>query len=73
MGWNHEKEAVETSYEDQEMLKKFIEVVNSQSKYNKGDNRKINETINAIPVIVYDNVGIADESIVLVQIYSKQR
>lgn len=61
MGWNHEKEAVENSYDDQEMLEKFIEVVNSKSKYNNGDNRKINETINAIPVIVYHNIGIADE------------
>ena len=37
-------------YDDNQMLQKFIQVVESQNKYNKGNE------INAIPVLIYHDI-----------------
>jgi hypothetical protein len=52
--WSHDAVKIDNSYDDSEMLEKFIEVVNSQTTYNK------NGKINAIPIVKYhkiDNSG----------------
>jgi peptidoglycan/xylan/chitin deacetylase (PgdA/CDA1 family) len=49
-GWSHEEERKEHKYDDSQMLQRFIEVVNSQSKYNQ------NGTINAIPILIYQKI-----------------
>jgi peptidoglycan/xylan/chitin deacetylase (PgdA/CDA1 family) len=57
IGWSHDGDRKENSYDDSEMLNKFIEVVNSQSIYNTGG------TINAIPIVTWhriDNSGEGD-------------
>jgi peptidoglycan/xylan/chitin deacetylase (PgdA/CDA1 family) len=49
--WSHDFEIVENSYSDTQALQKFIEVVDSQSRYN------IDGTIEAIPIIMYHGIG----------------
>jgi peptidoglycan/xylan/chitin deacetylase (PgdA/CDA1 family) len=49
--WSHDFEKVENSYNDPQALQRFIEVVDSQSRYNK------NGTIEAIPIIMYHGIG----------------
>jgi peptidoglycan/xylan/chitin deacetylase (PgdA/CDA1 family) len=49
--WSHDFEKKENSYSDLQALERFIEVVNSQSTYNK------NGTIDAIPIIMYHGIG----------------
>ena len=49
--WSHDFEKKENSYSDSEALERFIQVVNSQSKYNKDG------TIDAIPIIMYHGIG----------------
>jgi peptidoglycan/xylan/chitin deacetylase (PgdA/CDA1 family) len=52
--WSHDAVKKDNSYDNSEMLEKFIEIVNSQTKYNKDGK------INAIPIIKYhklDNSG----------------
>jgi hypothetical protein len=54
MGWSHDADRSKNSYDDSEMLDRFIEVVNVLSIYNT------NGTINAIPIIIWhriDNSG----------------
>jgi peptidoglycan/xylan/chitin deacetylase (PgdA/CDA1 family) len=54
MGWSHDADRSKNSYDDSEMLDRFIEVVNIPSIYNT------NGTINAIPIIIWhriDNSG----------------
>lgn len=50
MGWTHDSERQQNLYDDSQMLERFIEVVEGQSKYN--DER----TISAIPVIIWHNI-----------------
>lgn len=50
-GWSHDSERKNFGYTDEQLLKRFIEVVNSQSEYNS------NGTIRAIPVIIYHDVN----------------
>jgi peptidoglycan/xylan/chitin deacetylase (PgdA/CDA1 family) len=60
IGWSHDAERKANSYDDSEMLDKFIEVVNSQSIYNTGG------TINAIPILIWhriDNSGEGDPEV----------
>jgi peptidoglycan/xylan/chitin deacetylase (PgdA/CDA1 family) len=55
-GWSHDAHRKNNAYDDSQMLDSFIEVVNSQDKYNNN----ANGTINAIPVIIWhkiDNTG----------------
>src|SRR5215208_2672068 len=57
MGWSHDDTRKTNSYDDSEMLNKFIEVVNSQAIYNTDG------TINAIPILIWhriDNSGEGD-------------
>jgi peptidoglycan/xylan/chitin deacetylase (PgdA/CDA1 family) len=49
--WSHDFEKKENSYSDLQALERFIEVVNSQSTYNKYG------TIDAIPIIMYHGIG----------------
>ncbi len=54
MGWSHDADRSKNSYDDSEMLERFIEVVNIPSIYNT------NGTINAIPIVIWhriDNSG----------------
>jgi peptidoglycan/xylan/chitin deacetylase (PgdA/CDA1 family) len=55
MGWSHDADRSKNSYDDSEMLNRFIEVVNSQSVYNT------NGTINAIPIIIWHRVDNSGE------------
>ena len=49
--WSHDFEKLENSYSEDQALQRFIDVVNSQSKYN-------NEGIvKAIPIIMYHGIG----------------
>jgi peptidoglycan/xylan/chitin deacetylase (PgdA/CDA1 family) len=48
--WSHDFEKVQNSYSDAQALRKFINVVESQSKYNK-------DGIKAIPIIMYHGIG----------------
>jgi hypothetical protein len=50
IGWSQDHERTENSYDDTKMLRRFIEVVNSQINFNS------NGTINAIPIIKYHKV-----------------
>ncbi len=50
MGWSHDSEREDHGYDDEQMLQRFIDVVESQSKYNDG------EDIGAIPIIIYHDV-----------------
>jgi hypothetical protein len=49
-GWTHDSERQYKQYDDSQMLERFIEVVESQSKYN--DDGKIS----AIPIIIWHNI-----------------
>ena len=54
MGWSHDADRSKNSYDDSEMLERFIEVVNIPSNYNTDG------TINAIPIVIWhriDNSG----------------
>ena len=50
IGWSHDGDRKTNSYDDSEMLNKFIEVVNSQSIYNTGN------TIDAIPIVTWHRI-----------------
>jgi peptidoglycan/xylan/chitin deacetylase (PgdA/CDA1 family) len=57
IGWSHDGDRKTNSYDDSEMLNRFIEVVNSQAIYNTDG------TINAIPIVTWhriDNSGEGD-------------
>ena len=49
--WSHDFEKVENSYSEDQALQRFIDVVNSQSKYNKDGK------VEAIPIIMYHGIG----------------
>jgi peptidoglycan/xylan/chitin deacetylase (PgdA/CDA1 family) len=50
MGWSHDSERDEYP-SDEDMLKRFVEVVESQSEHNS------NGKVNAIPVLIYHNIA----------------
>lgn len=50
-GWSHDAEREKNGYNDDQMLQRFIDVTESQTKYNRDDE------INAIPVIIYHDIG----------------
>ena len=55
VGWSHDYDRIAYFYNDQQMLHRFIQVVNGQDKYNK-----LGQPADAIPIIVYhriDNSG----------------
>jgi hypothetical protein len=60
MSWSHDADRSKNSYDDSEMLDRFIEVVNIPSNYNTDG------TINAIPIIIWhriDNSGEDDPEV----------
>jgi peptidoglycan/xylan/chitin deacetylase (PgdA/CDA1 family) len=50
-GWSHDQSRLVNSYSDNELLNRFIQVVNNQLEYNKDG------TIKAIPIIIYHRAG----------------
>jgi peptidoglycan/xylan/chitin deacetylase (PgdA/CDA1 family) len=50
-GWSHDQSRLVNSYSDDELLSRFIKVVNTQTEYNKGG------TLKAIPIIIYLRAG----------------
>jgi peptidoglycan/xylan/chitin deacetylase (PgdA/CDA1 family) len=50
VGWSHDYDRITYSFNDQQMLHRFIQVVDGQEKYNKG------QSIDAIPIIVYHRI-----------------
>jgi peptidoglycan/xylan/chitin deacetylase (PgdA/CDA1 family) len=64
--WSHDFEIVENSFSDSQAFNRFIEVVNSQLKYNK------NGTINAIPIIMYHDIGGEKNSVTDVGLFEKE-
>lgn len=50
-GWSHEMSRIANSYTDDDLLKRFIQVVNTQTEYNK------DEAIKAIPIVIYHRAG----------------
>jgi peptidoglycan/xylan/chitin deacetylase (PgdA/CDA1 family) len=50
-GWSHDLSRRVNSYDNPALFDRFIQVVNSQSEYNK------NGTIKAIPIIIYHRAG----------------
>jgi len=65
IGWSHDSDRRKYSYNDSQMLDRFIEVVNSQKQYNKviptqAVEEGVVSAVEAIPIIVYhriDNSG----------------
>jgi hypothetical protein len=53
IGWSHDSDRRKYSYNDSQMLDRFIEVVNSQRQYNKVPP---GQAVEAIPIIVYHRV-----------------
>ena len=53
IGWSHDSDRRKYSYNDSQMLDRFIEVVNSQKQYNKVIPT---QAVDAIPIIVYHRV-----------------
>lgn len=51
--WNHNAKDVKFDYNSTAIFNNFVQVVNSQSKYNENKNGMIN----AIPLIAYHNIG----------------
>jgi peptidoglycan/xylan/chitin deacetylase (PgdA/CDA1 family) len=65
--WSHDFEKVENSYTDPQALERFIEVVNSQSRYNKDG------TIEAIPIIMYHGIGDSKkDSVTNIDLFQKE-
>lgn len=50
-GWSHDFSRKVNSYNDVGQFKRFVDVVNSQDRYNQGG------SINAIPIIIYHRIG----------------
>ena len=50
IGWSHDADREAKGYDDSQMLQKFIQVVESQNKYNKGNE------IRSIPVLIYHDI-----------------
>jgi len=50
IGWSHDADREAKGYDDSQMLQKFIQVVESHNKYNKGNE------IRSIPVLIYHDI-----------------
>lgn len=50
VGWSHDADREAKGYDDNQMLQKFIQVVESQNNYNKGNE------IRSIPVLIYHDI-----------------
>lgn len=54
MGWSHDSEKKSNAYNDQQMLERFVQVVNSQNEYNT--NR-----VNAVPILIWHKIDNTNE------------
>jgi len=71
IGWSHDDERRDNSYDDSEMFNRFVEVVNSQSMYNTGG------TIDAIPIVIWHRIdnggeGNPDISATTIDLFEKE-
>ena len=60
IGWSHDADRYKYSYDDSGMFDRFVEVVNSPSRYNTDG------TIHAIPIVIWhriDNSGEGDPKV----------
>ena len=49
MGWSHDSEKKNNAYNDQQMLDRFVQVVNSQNEYNANG-------VNAVPILIWHKI-----------------
>jgi peptidoglycan/xylan/chitin deacetylase (PgdA/CDA1 family) len=49
MGWSHDSEKKNNAYSDQQMLDRFVQVVNSQNEYNANG-------VNAVPILIWHKI-----------------
>jgi len=52
VGWSHDYDRIQYSFNDQQMLHRFIQVVEGQQKYNN----RLGQSVDAIPIIVYHRI-----------------
>ena len=49
MGWSHDSEKKNNAYNDQQMLERFVQVVNSQNEYNANG-------VNVVPILIWHKI-----------------
>ena len=54
VGWSHDSEKKNNAYNDQQMLERFVEVVNSQIEYNTNG-------VNAVPILIWHKIDNSNE------------
>jgi hypothetical protein len=54
VGWSHDSERKSNVYNDQQMFERFVEVVNSQTKYNTNG-------VNAVPILIWHKIDNTNE------------
>jgi peptidoglycan/xylan/chitin deacetylase (PgdA/CDA1 family) len=54
VGWSHDSEKKNNAYNDQQMFERFVEVVNSQTKYNANG-------ANAVPILIWHKIDNSNE------------
>ena len=54
MGWSHDSEKKNNVYNDQQMLERFVQVVNSQNEYNANG-------VNAVPILIWHKIENSNE------------
>jgi peptidoglycan/xylan/chitin deacetylase (PgdA/CDA1 family) len=54
VGWSHDSEKKNNAYNDHQMFERFVEVVNSQTKYNTNG-------INAAPILIWHKIDNSNE------------
>ena len=52
VGWSHDYDRIAYSFNDQQMLHRFIQIVDGQEKYNN----RLGQSVDAIPIIVYHRI-----------------
>ncbi|MGN6347626.1 MAG: polysaccharide deacetylase family protein [Candidatus Nitrosocosmicus sp.] len=61
LGWSHDGDRRKYSYNDTQMFDRFVEVVNSQDKYNKFLSGQKSLSIESVPIIIYHRVDNSGE------------
>ena len=54
MGWSHDSEKKNNAYNDQQMLERFVQVVNSQNEYNANG-------VNVVPILIWHKIDNSNE------------
>jgi hypothetical protein len=54
VGWSHDAEKKNNVFNDQQMFERFVEVVNSQTKYNTNG-------VNAVPILIWHKIDNSNE------------